>query len=49
MQLDDLNYYMANLMMLDPDQLVSDLNLSSEDIICAFPSEVRKFLEKEFG
>lgn len=46
---EDFKYHMDNLRILDPDQLVSDLNLSTEDILSAFHEEAREFIEKEFG
>ena len=45
----DYVYHWENLSMLDPDQLVSDLNLSTEDILRAFQHEAQEFIEKEFG
>ena len=45
----DYHYHIENLKALDPDQLVSDLGLSTEDIIEAFPAEVDDFLEREYG
>jgi len=49
MNIIDYNYHLDNLRELDPDQLVSDLNLSTEDIIMHFPCEVRDFIEENFG
>lgn len=45
----DFLYHLENLYELDPDQLVSDLNLTTEQIIKAFPNRVISFLKKEFG
>ena len=45
----DYAYHFNNLRELDPDQLVSDLNLSTEDILMQFHEEAREFIEKEFG
>jgi hypothetical protein len=45
----DFKYHMDNLRALDPDQLISDLNLSTEDILMHFHEEAREFIEKEFG
>ena len=45
----DYLYHIENLKALDPDQLVSDLGLSTEDIIEAFPAEVDDFIEREYG
>ena len=45
----DLLYHMENLRMLDPDQLVGDLNLSTEEILDAFTARAVEFIEKEFG
>lgn len=49
MNIVDFAYHMENLRMLDPDQLVSDLRLSTEDILSSFHDEAREFIEKEFG
>jgi hypothetical protein len=46
---EDFAYHMENLRMIDPDQLVSDLGLSTEDLLNAFWEEAREFIEKEFG
>lgn len=45
----DYVYHWENLRSLDPDQLVSDLNLSTEDILRAFQHEAQTFIEQEFG
>jgi len=45
----DHTYHWMNLRELDPDQLVSDLNLTTEEILQAFPRKAEEFNEKEFG
>lgn len=45
----DMLYHMENLRNLDPDQLVGDLNLSTEEILDAFTLRAVAFIEKEFG
>ena len=45
----DFQYHWDNLEALDPDQLVSDLNLTSEEILEAFETKARDFIMKEFG
>jgi len=45
----DLQYHMVNLSQLDPDQLVSDLGLTTEQILSAFHKEAEDFIEREFG
>lgn len=45
----DYAYHYENLRALDPDQLVSDLNLSTEDLLMHFHEEVREFIEETFG
>ena len=49
--MDDLDFmfHWDNLEALDPDQLVSDLNLSTEEILDAFDARAREFIYKEFG
>ena len=49
MNYEDFAYHWGNLEALDPDQLVSDLNLTSEEILDAFETRAREFIEKEFG
>ena len=46
---EDFDYHFANLQELDPDQLVSDLNLTTSEIMVAFPKKVDDFIDKEFG
>ncbi len=45
----DWVYHWDNLKALDPDQLVSDLNLSTDDILEAFHDRAEEFIQKEFG
>lgn len=45
----DKEYHMQNLAMLDPDQLVSDLQLTTEEILDAFEHIAEEFIEREFG
>ena len=45
----DFRYHWENLESLDPDQLVSDLGLSTEDILTRFRDVAEDFIEKEFG
>jgi hypothetical protein len=45
----ELDYHMQNLAMLDPDQLVNDLQLTSEEILDAFHHIAEAFIEREFG
>ena len=45
----DMLYHYENLSMLDPDQLVSDLNLTTQEILDAFHDRAVQFIEKEFG
>jgi len=45
----DRVYHWANLKELDPDQLVSDLNLTTEEILDAFHERAEEFIQKEFG
>jgi len=41
-------YHWENLEALDPDQLVSDLGLTTEDILAAFKEAARDFIKEEF-
>ena len=43
------NYHWENLVALDPDQLVADLGLTTEEIMARFYHECQEFIEKEFG
>jgi hypothetical protein len=45
----DFDYHMKNLRELDPDQLVSDLGLTTEEILAAFYKDAAAFIYKEFG
>mgnify|MGYP000167816457 CR=1 FL=1 len=42
-------YYMETLSALDPDQLVSDLRIESDEILEAFPEKAKRFIEREYG
>ena len=46
---DNFDYHLENLEALDPDQLVSDLKLTTGDLIGAFPNKVIEFINREFG
>ncbi len=46
---EDFAYHWRNLEELDPDQLVCDLNLSTEELLYAFTVRAREFIEDEFG
>ena len=45
----DFEYHMGHLEALDPDQLVCDLELTTEELIAAFPARAREFIEREYG
>lgn len=45
----DFVYHLSNLEALDPDQLVADLGLTTEQLLDAFGREVDAFIEREFG
>lgn len=45
----DRVYHWSHLKELDPDQLVSDLNLTTEEILNAFHERAEEFIQKEFG
>ena len=49
MKLYDFDYHWDNLEALDPDLLVSDLGLSTEDILTRFRDVAEDFIEREFG
>ena len=49
MDRNDYEYHYHHLEELDPDQLVCELDLSTEEILAAFPVRVREFLEKHYG
>jgi hypothetical protein len=46
---EDFAYHMENLRALDPDQLVSDLNLDTETLLMYCHEEARDFIEENFG
>lgn len=41
-------YHWNNLKELDPDQLVTDLELTTEDILERFSHEAEEFIKREF-
>ena len=45
----DYQYHYDNLEALDVDQLCSDLRLTTQDILAAFPQTVARFIKEEFG
>lgn len=45
----DYEYHYGNLEALDPDQLVCDLELTTEEILAAFSQRARDFIEREYG
>lgn len=45
----EYQYHYDTLSELDPDTLVNDLGLSSEDILARFPTEVRRYIEENYG
>lgn len=45
----DWVYHWGHLKALDPDQLVSDLQLTTEEILDAFHDRAEEFIQKEFG
>ncbi len=49
MNADDYAYHLANLRELDPDQLVSDLQLTSDELLEAFRYKADVFILTEFG
>lgn len=46
---DEFYYHYCNLLELDPDQVVSDLQLTTEEILDAFPLRVAEYINEEFG
>lgn len=44
-----VQYHLQHLAHLDPDQLVNDLQLTTEEILDAFEHVARHFIEREFG
>ncbi len=45
----DMLYHHENLRALDPDQLVSDLNITTDQLLAAFSQRAIDFIEEEFG
>jgi hypothetical protein len=45
----ELLYHLENLQALDPDQFVSDLNISTDELLEAFQERALKFIREEFG
>jgi len=45
----DKEYHLVNLEALDPDQLVNDLELTTEEILDAFGARALAFIEREYG
>ena len=44
----DFAYHMANLKELDPDQLVNDLGLTTEQILARFKDEAIAFIYENY-
>lgn len=44
-----VEYYMETLSALDPDQLVSDLRIESDELLEAFSEKALLFIEREYG
>ncbi len=49
MEWNEYVYHLNLLEALDPDQLVTDLGLTTEDIIAAHPEKVKAFIEDNYG
>lgn len=49
MNKDDFEYHIENLKLCDPDYVVDVLDITSEELIKAFPRKARQFIEEEFG
>jgi len=49
MDRNEYEYHYKLMEALDPDQLVADLELETEDIMVRFPTEVRRFIEENYG
>lgn len=45
----EFEYYYNQMEETDPDVLVSDLGLESADIMARFPTEVKRFIEENYG
>jgi hypothetical protein len=45
----EYEYHYKLMEELDPDVLVSDLELDTADIMARFPNEVRHFIEENYG
>jgi hypothetical protein len=45
----DWVYHWDNLKALDPDQLVSDLELTTEEILDAFHNKAEEFINENYG
>ena len=43
-----LQYHLDTLRECDPDYVVDVLDITSEEIIAAFPDRARQFIEQEF-
>ncbi len=46
---EDFEYHLNHLKNLNPDQLVADLELTTEEILDAFSATAEVFIYKEFG
>ena len=49
MDKEELQYHIDELIESDPDYVVDILEITSEELIKAFPTRVKRFIEKEFG
>jgi len=49
MEPQDIMYHWYNLEALDPDQLVTDLEITTEELLEAFSEQAYAFIKQEFG
>jgi cell wall assembly regulator SMI1 len=45
----EYKYHYELMEQLDPDVLVNDLELETADIMARFPTEVKRFIEENYG
>lgn len=47
--MNDFDYHWENLRALDPDQLVSDLGITTDQLLMYFSTQAKQFIEDNYG
>lgn len=49
MNKDDFDYHWINLLESDPDYVVDVLEITTEELLAAFPKRAEHFIHEEYG